>query len=71
MVAVLDTGIDPNHVAFNGVNLTRRNFTAEGDDDLHGHGTLCAGTIFGRDVNGLRIGVARGVSDAIIGKVLG
>lgn len=70
-VAVLDTGIDPNHDAFNGVNLTRKNFTTESDDDLHGHGTHCAGTIFGRDVDGLRIGVARGVTDAVIGKVLG
>lgn len=70
-VAVLDTGIDPNHDAFSGVNLTRRNFTTESDDDQHGHGTHCAGTIFGRDVDGLRIGVARGVTDAIIGKVLG
>lgn len=70
-VAVLDTGIDPDHEAFDGVNLMRRNFTNEGDDDLHGHGTHCAGTIFGRDVNGTRIGVATGVTDAIIGKVLG
>ena len=70
-VAVLDTGIDPNHVAFTGVTLTRKNFTTESDDDLHGHGTHCAGTIFGRDVNGLRIGVAPGVTNAIIGKVLG
>jgi subtilisin family serine protease len=70
-VAVLDTGIDPNHPAFNGVNLVRKNFTTESDDDLHGHGTHCAGTIFGRDVDGTRIGVARGVDDAIIAKVLG
>lgn len=69
--AVLDTGIDPNHPAFDGVELIRRNFTAEADDDLHGHGTHCAGTIFGRDVNGTRIGVARGVRRALIGKVLG
>jgi subtilisin family serine protease len=70
-VAVLDTGIDPNHAAFNGVNLTRKNFTTGPDDDRHGHGTHCAGTIFGRDINGLRIGVARGVTEAIVGKVLG
>jgi len=70
-VAVLDTGIDPNHPAFQGVNLVRRNFTTEADDDQHGHGTHCAGTIFGRDVGGQRIGVARGVSRALIGKVLG
>jgi subtilisin family serine protease len=70
-VAVLDTGIDPNHVAFQGVELVRKNFTDEGDDDGHGHGTHCAGTIFGRDVGNLRIGVAHGVQRALIGKVLG
>ena len=70
-VAVLDTGIEPTHPAFAGVNLIRRNFTTEGDDDSHGHGTHCAGTIFGRDVGGMRIGVATGVTDAMIGKVLG
>ncbi len=71
VVAVLDTGINPAHVAFSGVNLVRRNFTQEAADDINGHGTHCAGTIFGRDVNGQRIGVARGVSKALIGKVLG
>lgn len=71
VVAVLDTGIDPDHAAFSGVDLVRQNFTTESDDDIHGHGTHCAGTIFGRDVNGTRIGVARGVQKAIIGKVLG
>ena len=71
VVAVLDTGIDPNHPAFAGVDLVRKNFTDEGDDDMHGHGTHCAGTIFGRDVNNTRIGVARGVKKALIGKVLG
>lgn len=71
VVAVLDTGINPSHVAFQGVQLVRRNFTQGQDDDENGHGTHCAGTIFGRDVNGLRIGVARGVTKALIGKVLG
>lgn len=70
-VAILDTGIDPDHPAFQGVDLVRRNFTNEGDDDIHGHGTHCAGTVFGRDVDGLRIGVATGVQRALIGKVLG
>ncbi len=70
-VAVLDTGIDPDHPAFAGVELVRRNFTGESDDDEHGHGTHCAGTIFGRDVDGKRIGVAPGVRKAVIGKVLG
>lgn len=70
-VAVLDTGIDPNHDAFQGINLIRRNFTNEGDDDTHGHGTHCAGTIFGREVQGQRIGVAPGVNRVLIAKVLG
>ncbi|MEP7367593.1 MAG: S8 family serine peptidase [Acidobacteriota bacterium] len=72
VVAVLDTGIDSTHPAFAGVNLVTKSFTgsATADDD-HGHGTHCAGTIFGRDVDGVRIGVARGVSKALIGKVLG
>lgn len=71
VVAVLDTGIDPGHPAFAGVELVRKNFTAAGDDDDDGHGTHCAATIFGRDVDGMRIGVARGVKKALIGKVLG
>ena len=72
VVAVLDTGINPTHQAFAGVELVRKNFTDEtNDDDVNGHGTHCAGTIFGRDFEGLRIGVARGVSKALIGKVLG
>lgn len=71
VAAVLDTGIDPGHQAFAGVELVRKNFTDESDDDEHGHGTHCAGTIFGRDVDGMRIGVAPGIKKALIGKVLG
>lgn len=71
IVAVLDTGIDAQHPAFASCELVRKNFTTESDNDLHGHGTHCAGTIFGNDVNGKRIGIARGVKRALIGKVLG
>lgn len=71
VVAVLDTGINPGHEAFRGVQLLRRNFSTGSDDDEHGHGTHCAGTIFGRAIDGLRIGVAPGVRKALIGKVLG
>jgi len=71
VVAVLDTGIDATHPAFAGVELVQQDFSGEGDGDGNGHGTHCAGTVFGRDVDGQRIGVARGVSKALIGKVLG
>jgi hypothetical protein len=69
-IAVFDTGIDQSHQAFKGIHLTQRDFTGEGNGDTHGHGTHCAGTIFGREVNGQRIGVAPGVTDVLIGKVL-
>jgi len=71
IVAVLDTGIDATHPAFTGVTLTQRDFSGSGDGDKQGHGTHCAGTVFGRDVDGIRIGVARGIEQALIGKVLG
>ncbi len=70
-VAVLDTGIDPNHPAFADVTLTPRSFTTDGPDDTNGHGTHCAGTIFGRDVGSMRIGGASGATKALIDKVLG
>lgn len=73
VVAVLDTGIDANHPAFpsTGLTLIQQDFTGEGLIDQHGHGTHCAGTVFGRDVQNTRIGVARGVGKALIGKVIG
>jgi subtilisin family serine protease len=69
-VAVLDTGIDVSHEAFRNKTVVQKDFTGEGDGDNHGHGTHCAGTIFGAEVGGLRIGVAPGVGKALIGKVL-
>lgn len=70
-VAVLDTDIDVSHPAFSGINIIKKNFTTEVGSDIHGHGTHCAGTIFGNDVSNVRIGVARNISRALIGKVLG
>jgi len=70
IVAVLDTGIDRTHEAFAGVTLVERDFSGAGDGDRNGHGTHCAGTILGRDVSGRRIGVARGVTRALVGKIL-
>jgi subtilisin family serine protease len=78
-VAVLDTGIDKAHPAFEGLKLDSSNlmdFTlsekgvAGAATDTIGHGTHVAGTLFGRPVNGTRIGVAPGVTDVLIGKVL-
>jgi subtilisin family serine protease len=70
VVAILDTGIDKNHPAFNGVDITEQDFSGTGNGDHQGHGSHCAGTIFGRNVDGKRIGIARGVKQALIGKVL-
>jgi Subtilase family len=71
-VAVLDTGIDKTHPAFAGMaeRIVEKNFTTSADVDKQGHGTHCAGTIFGGPVEGKRIGIATGVSKALIGKVL-
>ena len=69
-VAVLDTGIDAAHEAFQGVELIQQDFSGEGNGDGHGHGTHCAGTIFGQEVNGFRFSMAPGVRRALIGKVL-
>jgi subtilisin family serine protease len=70
-VAILDTGIDRAHAAFAGmINIVEKDFTGTGDGDDNGHGTHCAGTVFGRDCYGYRIGVARGVDRALIGKVM-
>jgi hypothetical protein len=73
-VAILDTGIDQTHPAFKGIDTNRnnfKNFTTEVDQDIDGHGTHCAGTIFGRAMSACRIGVAPGVERALIGKVIG
>jgi subtilisin family serine protease len=71
VIAILDTGIDKTHPAFDGVQITEKDFTGEGNGDNHGHGTHCAGTVFGRTTGFRRIGVAPGVTQALIGKVLG
>jgi subtilisin family serine protease len=79
-VAVIDTGIDQSHPAFSGLVFGEQNlmdFTGVESGvpgsapDIHGHGTHVAGTIFGRDVAGTRIGIAPGVDRVLIGKVLG
>lgn len=73
-IAVLDTGIAMDHPAFAAVKtrMTVKDFTTEGGtgEDAGGHGSHCAGTIFGTDVKGTRIGIARNPEKVLIGKVL-
>ena len=69
-VAVLDTGIDRNHEAFEDIDVVEMDFTDEGNGDKNGHGTHCAGSLFGKPVDGKRLGVAPGVQRALIAKVL-
>jgi subtilisin family serine protease len=74
-VAVLDTGIDDTHPAFEGKTFAKHNFTKEGVDDqdvsdLVGHGTHCAATICGVPVDNVQVGVAPGVVRLCVGKVL-
>lgn len=73
-VAVLDTGIAWKHPTFSGKTKLSRNFTNEGKPhdvtDRNGHGTHCAGTVFGNAVDRVRIGVAPGVQTVLIAKVL-
>lgn len=75
-VAILDTGVNLEHSAFkgHGINFKKRNFVGgqpEDVTDTDGHGTHCAATLFGRDVDGMRIGVAPGITDVLVGKVVG
>jgi hypothetical protein len=74
-VAVLDTGLDAKHAAFQGKSLALRNFTEDGNEqdvsDFDGHGTHCAGVVCGALVDGVRVGVAPGVAHLCAGKVLG
>ncbi|MFD1985477.1 S8 family serine peptidase [Mesorhizobium newzealandense] len=70
VVAVLDTGIDKTHPSFlDSVNIVEEDFSGSGNGDSNGHGTHCAGTIFGKDLDGRRIGIARNIRKALIGKV--
>ncbi|REG45533.1 subtilase family protein [Paraburkholderia sp. BL6669N2] len=69
-VAVLDSGIVRSLPVFDDIDVIEKDFTGEGVVDVDGHGTHCAGTIFGHDVSGTRIAVAPGVKRVLIGKVL-
>lgn len=73
-VAVLDTGIDLNHPDLRGKVIDGDTaFSQVGGisvQDVHGHGTHCAGVICGpfKSVSGIRYGVAPNV-ELLVGKV--
>jgi len=70
-VAIVDTGIDPNHPDFAGRIVQIKDFTGEGDVDKNGHGTHVAGIVGGSGAASQ--GTFRGVAPACsfyIAKVL-
>ncbi len=68
-VAILDTGIDPDHQDLANAIADQNDFTGDGIEDENGHGTHCAG-IVGARLNGVGfVGVAP-KSELLIGKVL-
>ncbi len=68
-VAVLDTGIDPDHPDLADAIERTRDFTGEGIEDLNGHGTHCAGIVAAR-ANGLGFVGTAPLSSLLVGKVL-
>ncbi len=68
-VAVLDTGVDPDHPDLQGAIEQTRDFTGEGIEDLNGHGTHCAGVVAARANEVGFVGTAP-LSTLLIGKVL-
>lgn len=47
-VAVVDTGVDNEHITLQGRVVSQADFTGEGKSDGHGHGTMVAGCIAGQ-----------------------
>lgn len=70
IVALLDTGLDQEHPAFDGIPLATRDFVGTGIKDMHGHGTHIAGTIFGQPIDGVPIGLIPEMPAAVIAKTL-
>jgi len=64
VIAILDTGIDMDHPDIGSQIIGNVNFTLDGMDDVHGHGTHVAGIAAGITNNG--IGIAGTARDADI-----
>ena len=69
-VAVLDTGVDADHPDLVNAIEATQDFTGDGVEDVHGHGTHCAGIIAARRNNVGFVGVAP-ECQLLIAKVLG
>ncbi|HEY83728.1 MAG TPA: S8 family peptidase [Chloroflexi bacterium] len=70
-LAIVDTGIDPNHADFSGRIIARKKFIGSSEDDENGHGTHVAGIAAGTGAasNGKYRGAASG-AQLYIAKVL-
>ena len=68
-VAVLDTGVDPDHPDLQDGIDAAEDFTGDGIEDANGHGTHCAG-IVGARLNGVGLVGAAPRCRLLIGKVL-
>ena len=68
-VAVLDTGVDPNHPDLKDAIIAKRDYTGDGIEDEDGHGTHCAGIIAARKNKKGFVGVAP-KAELLIAKVL-
>lgn len=72
-IAILDTGFDLKHPDFAGRNIIAQSISGATTDgqDIHGHGTHCAGTAGGgQGLHGRRYGIAS-ECDLYIGQVFG
>jgi len=68
-VAILDTGVDPDHPDLEDALVATKDFTGEGIEDLHGHGTHCAGIVAAR-ANDIGFVGAAPLAGLVVGKVL-
>ena len=69
-VAVLDTGIDQDHIDLKDAIVGSKDFTGDGIEDRNGHGTHCAGVIAARANDAGFIGAAP-KSELLVAKVMG
>lgn len=70
-IGLADSGVERAHRCFRGLAIEQRDFTGDGQDgDPSGHGTAVLSVVCGRDLDGRRLGVARGVDRVYVARVL-